>query len=131
MCGLLRHRDLRAVCGRQRWEARREAEIAVRLTNGSMSAAAALAATDAAAGRTADARRELARLLERARTEYVPAGAVAIVYAKLGDTLNQDVWLMRAYEERSNALAYLLVDTTRLWHPDATVLKLISLVGLQ
>jgi hypothetical protein len=38
---------------------------------------------------------------------------------------------MRAYEERSNALAYLLVDTTRLWHPDATVLKLIALVGLQ
>ena len=30
-----------------------------------------------------------------------------------------------------SALAYLLVDTTRLWHPDATVLKLIALVGLQ
>jgi hypothetical protein len=38
---------------------------------------------------------------------------------------------MRAYEERSNALAYLLVDTTRLWRPDATVLKLIAAVGLQ
>ncbi|MDF2771901.1 MAG: Adenylate cyclase, partial [Geminicoccaceae bacterium] len=112
-------------------EARREAEIVVRLTNGSASAMASLAAIDAAAGRTDDARRELAALLERARTEYVPPGAVAIVYAKLGDTLNQDVWLMRAYEERSNALAYLLADTTRLWRVDATVRKLIAAVGLQ
>ena len=112
-------------------EARREAEIVVRLTNGSTSAVAGLAALDAAAGRTADARRELARLLERARTEYVPPGAVAIIYANLGDTLNQDLWLMRAYEERSNALAYLLVDTQRIWVPDATVRKLIAAVGLQ
>jgi eukaryotic-like serine/threonine-protein kinase len=112
-------------------EARREAEIVVRLTNGSTSAVAGLAAVHAAAGRTADARRELARLLDRARTEYVPPGAVAIVYANLGDTLNQDVWLMRAYEERSNALAYLLVDTSRIWVPDATVRKLIAAVGLQ
>ena len=68
---------------------------------------------------------------ERARTEYVPPGAVAVVYARLGDTLNQDLWLMRAYEERSNALAYLLVDTPRIWRPDATVRKLIAAVGLQ
>ena len=112
-------------------EARREAEIVVRLTNGSTSAMASLAAIHAAAGRTDDARRELGRLLERARTEYVPPGAVAIVYAKLGDTLDQDLWLMRAYEERSNALAYLLADTTRLWRVDATVRKLIAAVGLQ
>jgi tetratricopeptide (TPR) repeat protein len=112
-------------------DARREAEIVVRLTNGSMSAMAGLAAIDAAAGRTDDARRELATLLERARTEYVPPCAVAIVYAKLVDTLNQDVWLTRAYEERSNALAYLLADTTRLWRVDATVRKLIAAVGLQ
>jgi eukaryotic-like serine/threonine-protein kinase len=112
-------------------EARREAEIVVRLTNGSTSAIASLAAIDAAAGRTDEARRELVGLLERARREYVPPGAVAVVYAKLGDTLNQDVWLMRAYNERSNALAYLLADTTRLWRPDATVRKLITAVGLQ
>ena len=105
--------------------------MVVRLTNGSTSAMASLAAIDAAAGRTDDARRELARLLERARTEYVPPGAVAIVYAKLGDTVNQDVWLIRAYEERSNALAYLLADTARLWRTDATVRKLIAAVGLQ
>ena len=74
----------------------------------------------------ADARRGLARLLERARTEYVPPGAVAAVYAKLGDTINQDIWLMRAYEEHSNAMAYLLVDTARVWHTDATVVKLIA-----
>ena len=112
-------------------EARSEAETVVRLTNGSMSALASLAAIDAAAGRTAEARRELDAVLTRARTEYVPPGAVAIVYAKLGDTLNQDAWLMRAYEDRSNALAYLLADTTRLWRVDATVRKLIAAVGLQ
>ena len=80
---------------------------------------------------SADARRGLARLLERARTEYVPPGAVAVVYAKLGDTINQDIWLMRAYEEHSNAMAYLLVDTARVWHTDATVVKLIAAVGLR
>jgi hypothetical protein len=79
----------------------------------------------------ADARRELAGLLQRARTEYIPPGAVAGVYGRLGDTLNQDVWLMRAYEERSNALAYLLVDTGRTLRPDATVMTLIAAVGLR
>jgi len=112
-------------------EARSEAEMVVRLTNGSATAVAGLASIDAEAGRMADARRGLARLLERARTEYVPPGAVAAVYAKLGDTINQDIWLMRAYEEHSNAMAYLLVDTARVWHSDATVVKLIAAVGLR
>ena len=112
-------------------EARREAEIVLRLTNNSATAVAGLATIDAEAGRTADARRGLARLLERARTEYVPPGAVGAVYAKLGDTINQDIWLMRAYEEHSNAMAYLLVDTARVWHTDATVVKLIAAVGLR
>jgi tetratricopeptide (TPR) repeat protein len=112
-------------------EARQEAEIVARLTNRSTMALAMLARVDAAAGRTADARQVLGTLLERARTEYVPPAAVAAVYAKLGDTLNQDVWLSRAYDERSNALAYLLVDTTRLWRTDARVLKLLAAVGLQ
>jgi hypothetical protein len=112
-------------------EARSEAEMVVRLTNGSATAVAGLAGINAEAGQKADARRGLAGLLERARTEYVPPGAVAAVYAKLGDTVNQDLWLMRAYEEHSNALAYLLVDTARVWHPDATVRKLIAAVGLQ
>jgi len=56
---------------------------------------------------------------------------VGAVYAKLGDTINQDIWLMRAYEEHSNAMAYLLVDTARVWHTDATVVKLIAAVGLR
>ena len=112
-------------------EARREAETVVRLTNGSTMAMALKAGVDAAAGRTDDARTELTTLLTRAKTEYVPPGAVAVVYAKLGDTINQDLWLMRAYEERSNALAYLLVDTTRVWRTDARVRKLIADVGLQ
>jgi len=103
----------------------------VRLTNGAASAAAGLAAADAAAGRTVDARRELAALLDRARREYVAPGSVASVYARLGDTLNQDLWLGRAYEEHSNALAYLLVDTTRLWRTDAKVRELIAAVGLK
>jgi serine/threonine-protein kinase len=112
-------------------EARREAETVVRLTNASTSSVARVVAVDAAAGRTSDARRALASLLARARTEYVPPGAVAIIYARLGDTINQDIWLMRAYEERSNAMAYLLVDTARVWHSDSTVKKLIAAVGLR
>jgi serine/threonine-protein kinase len=112
-------------------EARREAETVVRLTNASTSSVARVVAVDAAAGRTSDARRDLASLLARARTEYVPPGAIAIIYARLGDTINQDIWLMRAYEEHSNAMAYLLVDTARVWHTDATVMKLLAAVGLR
>ena len=109
--------------------ARREAETVLRLTNGSMTALAGLSAIDAASGRTNDARRELAKLLERTRTEYVAPGAVAIIYAALGDTLNQDIWLTRAYDEHSNAMAYLLVD--RQWIPDATTHRLLAAVGLR
>jgi Flp pilus assembly protein TadD len=109
-------------------EARREAEIVMRLTNGSAAALAGLAETDAAAGRTQDARRELASLLARAKTEFVPPGAIAVVYAKLGDPAGQNRWLMRAYEEHSNALAYLLAD--RWWHRDADFQKLLAAVGL-
>jgi serine/threonine-protein kinase len=112
-------------------EARREAETVVRLTNASTSAVARLVSVNAAAGRTSDARRGLASLLTRARTEYVPPGAMASIYARLGDTINQDIWLMRAYEEHSNAMAYLLVDTARVWRTDATVMKLIAAVGLR
>jgi serine/threonine-protein kinase len=113
---------------RQFEAARREAETVLRLTHGSMTALAGLSAMDAVAGRTPEARRELAALLERARTEYVPPGAVAVIYAALGDTLNQDRWLTRAYEEHSNAMAYLLVD--RQWIPDATTQRLLAAVGL-
>ncbi|HWJ15821.1 MAG TPA: tetratricopeptide repeat protein, partial [Gemmatimonadaceae bacterium] len=109
--------------------ARREAETVVRLANGSATALAGLSALDAASGRTADARRELSAVLERARSQYVAPGAIAIIYAKLGDTLNQDLWLTRAYEEHSNAMAYLLVD--RQWIRDATRERLLAAVGLR
>ncbi len=112
-------------------EARREAETVVRLTNGAPSALAGLAELEALAGRTAEARRGLAALLERARREYVPPGSVASIYARLGDTLNQDLWLTRAYQEHSNAMAYLLVDSTRHWRTDAKVRELIAAVGLK
>jgi len=90
---------------------------------------AGLSALDAASGRTADARRELSAVLERARSQYVAPGAIAIIYANLGDTLNQDLWLTRAYEEHSNAMAYLLVD--RQWIRDATRERLLAAVGLR
>jgi serine/threonine-protein kinase len=109
--------------------ARREAETVLRLTKGSATALAGLSALDAASGRTADARRELSAVLERARTQYVAPGAIGAIYATLGDTLNQDLWLTRAYEEHSNAMAYLLVD--RQWIPDATRERLLAAVGLR
>ena len=109
--------------------ARREAETVVRLANGSATALAGLSALDAASGRTADARRELSAVLERARSQYVAPGAIAIIYANLGDTINQDLWLTRAYEEHSNAMAYLLVD--RQWIRDATRERLLAAVGLR
>ena len=109
--------------------ARHEAETVLRLTKGSATALAGLSALDVTSGRTADARRELAEVLARARTQYVAPGAIAIIYAKLGDTVNQDLWLTRAYKEHSNAMAYLLVD--RQWIHDVTRERLLAAVGLR
>jgi tetratricopeptide (TPR) repeat protein len=58
------------------------------------------AITYAATGRTDDARRILAELLELREKQYIPLGYLALVYRALGEIDQCFVWLNTAYEER-------------------------------
>jgi len=109
--------------------ARREAEYVIRKT-GTATALTGLALLDAKIGRASEARARLDTVLARARMEYVPPAAVATVFAALGDTAGQDLWLGRALHEHSNAIAYLMVDD-RLWRHDAQFMSLARQVGLR
>ena len=61
------------------------------------------------AGRKADALKILNELLELNKTRYVTPAALVNVYIGLGDKEQAFVWLEKAYEERSNYLAWLKV----------------------
>ena len=61
------------------------------------------------AGRKADALKILNELLELNKARYVTPAALVNVYIGLGDKEQAFVWLEKAYQERSNYLAYLKV----------------------
>jgi TolB-like protein/Flp pilus assembly protein TadD len=69
-----------------------------------------LGVTLALAGRTAEARAELAYRIESASTKYVSAYDIASIHAALGDTDQAFAWLDRAFEERSALLHSLRID---------------------
>jgi hypothetical protein len=56
------------------------------------------------------ARQVLQDLEGRARQAYVPAYAIALVYAGLGDRDHALTWLQKAYEDRSTSIAFLKLD---------------------
>jgi class 3 adenylate cyclase/TolB-like protein/Tfp pilus assembly protein PilF len=91
-------------------EAIAEVEQAVASSGGSTISLAVLAHALASAGRTADARRILADLLERARTRYLPSYWIALIFTGLGDADQAMLWLERAYEERSSWLVWVKVE---------------------
>jgi tetratricopeptide (TPR) repeat protein len=74
-------------------------------------AAAALANGLAVAGRTAEAKEVLAKLLARAQNEYVSPYDIATVYAGLGDRDETFKWLRRAADERSTFIMHLGWDS--------------------
>jgi DNA-binding winged helix-turn-helix (wHTH) protein/tetratricopeptide (TPR) repeat protein len=83
-------------------EAIREMEDAVRASNGATPRFAAyLGYTYALAGRPLDARRILADLLTRARTQYVTAFGIALIHDALGEKELALAAFERAYEERA------------------------------
>jgi serine/threonine-protein kinase len=63
-----------------------------------------LAIAYARAGRLDDARRVLAELIERAKTQYVAADGIASIYVALGENDDAFRWLDRAVEEHSAPL---------------------------
>jgi TolB-like protein/Flp pilus assembly protein TadD len=63
-----------------------------------------------AAGRTAEARGVLARLLTLSRSEYIPPYYIAQLYANVGEPDAAFEWLERAYEYRDADLAYIKFD---------------------
>lgn len=61
----------------------------------------------ALSGRRAEALEELERLVALSKTRYVPAYDIATIHAALGDADQTFVWLARAFEERSQLVAWL------------------------
>jgi DNA-binding winged helix-turn-helix (wHTH) protein/TolB-like protein/Flp pilus assembly protein TadD len=64
----------------------------------------------ALSGHTDEARRILARLVQRSRARYVPPFDIALVYIGLGERDHALEWLESAYQERSTYLAYAKTD---------------------
>ena len=82
----------------------------VTLTGSAPSALAQLAKIDALAERRPAAHVLLRELLARRATRYVPSASIANVYAALGEVPRALDWMERAFEERSNAIAFLAAD---------------------
>ena len=99
---------LRAV-GRLR-EARDHEQRALDLTGHSLHALAGVALFDAYAGQRDSARVLLRQLMSGGEHQYVPPVSIAQILAQLGDFDGAMIWLTKAFDERSNAMAYLAVE---------------------
>jgi TolB-like protein/Tfp pilus assembly protein PilF len=91
-------------------EAIGELQKAVELSKGSTISLAVLGHALASAGRGAEARAILTKLLDRARTTYLPSYWIALIYTGLGETDQAMAWLERAAQERSSWLAWIKVE---------------------
>ena len=91
-------------------EAIAELQKAVQLSAGDPYYEGALGHAYAVSGNARAARRMLVVLKSRSRQQYIPAYAIALIYAGLGEKDKAFSWLGKAYEDRSTSLAYLKVD---------------------
>jgi serine/threonine-protein kinase len=113
-------------------DAHDEAERLVRLTGRAPAMVAGLASADVKLGRLAAARALLAELVNRGRTSYVPPAPIAQLFAQLGDREKAIAWMTRAFEERSNAIAYLAVDPgNAMMRDDPRFQALLARAGLR
>ena len=87
-----------------------ELRRAVDISQSSAPAIAALARAYAVSGRTTEARKLLAQLMEQSKRRYVSPFYVAIVYAGLGENDQALDWIEKAYKDRSNAIVFAKVD---------------------
>jgi len=83
---------------------------AVQFSGGDVYYTANLGHAYAMAGRTREAHQILNSLLHRSYQKYVPAFAVALVYAGLKDNDQALGWLEKASTDHSTSMAYLKVD---------------------
>jgi len=90
-------------------EAVAAAEKAVQLSARAPGALGMLGLAYGLAGRKTDALKIVNELLELNKTRYVTPAALVNVYLGLGDKEQAFVWLEKAYQERSNYIAYLKV----------------------
>jgi tetratricopeptide (TPR) repeat protein len=102
-----------------------EFEAAVRFSGGDSSYQGALGHAYAVAGNAERARNLLDLLKNRSRRQYVPAYAIALVYAGLNKKDQAFEWLEKAYEDRSASMALLRVDPAlNSLHSDARFTEL-------
>jgi DNA-binding winged helix-turn-helix (wHTH) protein/TolB-like protein/Tfp pilus assembly protein PilF len=81
-------------------------------------------------GRTDEARAELGRLKQLAKSRYVPALDIATIHASLGDRDSAFEWLERAFEDRSTNIAFLEYDPSfDALRDDARFRKLVERIG--
>ena len=112
-------------------EALPEYERYAALIPGSPPALAYLGYAHARLGERSQALRVLEELRAASTQRYVPAVSFAVVYVGLGEKEQAFTWLEKAYEERTNFLAYLKVQAT--WDPlrsDPRFADLLRRVGL-
>ena len=101
------------------------------LSGGSPLSTAFVGYAHARLGQRSDAFRVLDQLRAAAKQRYVPAISFAIVYVGLGEKEQAFLWLEKAYDERTNSLAYLKVAAT--WDPlrsDPRFADLVRRIGL-
>jgi TolB-like protein/DNA-binding winged helix-turn-helix (wHTH) protein/Flp pilus assembly protein TadD len=112
-------------------EALAEYEKFATLSRGSPGSTALVGYAHARLGQRTYALRALDQLRAASKQRYVPALSFAIVYVGLGEKEQAFLWLEKAYDERTNSLAYLKVQAT--WDPlrsDPRFADLVRRVGL-
>jgi TolB-like protein/Tfp pilus assembly protein PilF len=101
------------------------------LSRSSATSLALLGYSHARLGERSQALRMIEELQTASKQNFVPAFFFALVYAGLEDKDRAFTWLEKAYEERSNRLAYLKVEA--LWDPlrsDSRFADLLRRVGI-
>src|SRR5260221_7288794 len=112
-------------------EALAEYEEYSALSGGSPRSTAFVGYAHARLGQRSQAFRVLVQLRAASKQKYVPALSFAIVYVGLGEKEQAFLWLEKAYDERTNSLAYLKVQAT--WDPlrsDPRFADLVRRIGL-
>ena len=112
-------------------EALAEYEKFATLSGGSSGSTAFVGYAHARLGQRSYAFRVLDQLRAASKQRYVPALSFAIVYVGLGEKEQAFMWLEKAYDERTNSLAYLKV--TAWWDPlrsDPRFADLVRRIGL-